>query len=82
MMHRGHLKKFDMNKNQLIKLHQELVIKRMHLDRFFSDFLTYNDLDDDDTDTYQWKMYKNKLKEYNDIAYQIKATEYKIKNTR
>jgi len=81
VMQVGLIKKHKMN-TELIEKHQELIIKRMRLDRFFSDFLSENELDDTDTNTQEWKMYKNKIKEYNDLSYSIKSTEYKLKNNR
>ena len=58
----------------------EYVIQRMKLDRFFSLFLDKfeKQMDPDKTDTPIWKLYKKKLKEYDDVQRNIKAAEYWI----
>jgi hypothetical protein len=60
---------------------QELIIERMQLDKFFSMFLEKFErkMDPDKTDTPIWKLYKMKLKEYDNISREIKSTEYWLK---
>lgn len=67
--------------NDLLKLKQDLVIKKMKLDKFFSMYLEKFErkMDPDNTDTQIWKLYKAKLKEYGDIAQQLRNTDYYIK---
>jgi len=67
--------------NDLLKLKNDLVIKKMKLDKFFSMYLEKFErkMDPDNTDTQIWKLYKAKLKEYGDIAQQLRNTDYYIK---
>ena len=67
--------------NDLLNLKQDLVIKKMKLDKFFSMYLEKFErkMDPDNTDTQIWKLYKAKLKEYGDIAQQLRNTDYYIK---
>jgi hypothetical protein len=60
---------------------QKLIVERMHLDKFFSMFLEKFErkMDPDKTDTPIWKLYKTKLKEYDNISREIKSTEYWLK---
>lgn len=57
-----------------------LVVERMKLDKFFTMFLDKfeKQMDSDKTDTPIWKLYKNKLKEYDDVQYGIREAEYWI----
>ena len=63
-----------------VEKRQELIIERMKLDRFFSMFLEKFErkMDPDKTDTPVWKLYKNKLKEYEKIQRDIRSAEYWI----
>lgn len=58
--------------------HQSLILQKMKLDKFFSMFLDKygSKMDYEKTNTQVWKLYKSKLKEYDDIQYKIKTTEY------
>jgi hypothetical protein len=58
-----------------------LIIERMHLDKFFSMFLEKFErkMSPDNTDTPIWKLYRKKLKEYDDVSRQIKSAEYWLK---
>lgn len=69
-----------MSMTELESHKHELVIQRMKLDRFFSLFLDKFErkMDPDKTDTPVWKLYKEKYKEYDDISYKIKTTDYYI----
>lgn len=66
--------------NRLQK-HNELVLQKMKLDKFFSMFLEKfeRQMDSDKTDTPIWKLYKSKLKEYDKISHEIKSNEYWLK---
>ena len=61
--------------------HNELILQKMKLDKFFSMFLEKfeRQMDSDNTDTPVWKLYKTKLKEYEKIDYDIKANQYWLK---
>ena len=61
--------------------HQQLVVQKMKLDKFFSMFLEKFErkMDPDNTDTPIWKLYKTKMKEYGKISQEIKNEEYWIK---
>lgn len=67
--------------NDLMSLKHDLVVKKMKLDKFFSMYLEKFErkMDPDNTDTPIWKLYKAKLKEYGDIAQQLRTTDYYIK---
>jgi hypothetical protein len=65
----------------LTEKYNSLQIEKMKLDKFFSMFLEKFErkMDADKTDTPIWKLYKTKLKEYDNISRDLKATEYWIK---
>ena len=65
------------------KLH-DLTVQKMKLDKFFSMFLEKfeRQMDPDRTDTPVWKLYKNKLKEYEKVDHELKATQYWINKER
>ena len=56
----------------------------MKLDKFFSMFLEKfeRQMDPDKTDTPVWKLYKNKLKEYEKVQHDIRSAEYWINKER
>ena len=58
--------------------YNQLLVDRMKLDRFFTLFLDKFErkMDPDKTDTPVWKLYKTKLKEYDNLQREIKATQY------
>ena len=58
--------------------YKELLAHKMRLDKFFTKYLdTVGDqMDSQNTDTPVWKLYKSKLKEYDDVCTAIKAKEY------
>lgn len=70
-----------MNKAATIKRYDELIVVKMRLDKFFTMFLDqYGDqMDADSTDTPIWKLYKAKLKEYDNVSKEIKSIEYWMK---
>lgn len=63
--------------------HQSLIVQKMHLDKFFTLFLDkfHSKMDPDKPNTPIWKLYKNKLNEYDELQRQIRATEYYIKRS-
>ena len=74
-----------MTMNELELQKHELVLQKMKLDKFFSMFLEKFErkMDSEKTDTPVWKLYKEKYKEYDDINYRIRTTDYyinKLKN--
>jgi hypothetical protein len=68
----------------LIEKYSDLQIQKMKLDKFFSMFLEKfeRQMDPDKTDTPVWKLYKNKLKEYEKVDHELKATQYWINKER
>lgn len=56
--------------------HMQLIVEKMKLDKFFSIFLDRNELDDNDTDTLEWKTYRMMTKEYERVEDLIKTTKY------
>ena len=68
----------------LIEKYSDLQAQKMKLDKFFSMFLEKfeRQMDPDRTDTPVWKLYKNKLKEYEKVDHELKATQYWINKER
>lgn len=68
----------------LIDKYSDLQVQKMKLDKFFSMFLEKfeRQMDPDRTDTPVWKLYKNKLKEYEKVDHELKATQYWINKER
>ena len=64
---------------RLKEIYSELIHEKMVLDKFFSFFLTDNELDHDELDTPTWKVYKERLKEYTEINNLLKSTEYQMR---
>ena len=64
--------------------YRDLQVQKMKLDKFFSMFLEKfeRQMDPDKTDTPVWKLYKNKLKEYEKVDHELKATQYWINKER
>jgi hypothetical protein len=67
-----------MELKELKKLNHELVLDKMRLDKFFSDFLYDNVLDHDVPDTPEWVLYKTKLVEYEELSSLIGWSKYYI----
>lgn len=67
-----------------IEKHQQLIIQKMKLDKFFSMFLEKfeRQMDPEKIDTPIWKLYKEKLKEYGTINQAIKNEQYWIQKER
>jgi hypothetical protein len=68
----------------LIEKYSDLQVQKMKLDKFFSMFLEKfeRQMDPDRTDTPVCKLYKNKLKEYEKVDHELKATQYWINKER
>jgi len=68
----------------LIEKYSDLQVQKMKLDKFFSMFLDKfeRQMDPDRTDTPVWKLYKTKLKEYEKVDHELKATQYWINKER
>lgn len=56
----------------------KMLVERMKMDKFFSLFLDKFErkMDPDNTDTPIWKLYKAKLKEYEELQRSIKSSNY------
>lgn len=69
---------YNTTMNDLLEKRQQLILEKMKLDKFFSMFLEKfeRQMDSDKTDTPVWKLYKNKLKEYEKVDHELKATQY------
>lgn len=63
-----------------IQERSKLQIEKMKMDKFFSMFLEKFErkMDPDKTDTPVWKLYKQKLKEYDKITHGITTANYWI----
>jgi hypothetical protein len=64
--------------------YSDLQVQKMKLDKFFSMFLEKfeRQMDSDKTDTPVWKLYKTKLKEYEKVDHELRATQYWINKER
>jgi hypothetical protein len=64
--------------------YSDLQVQKMKLDKFFSMFLEKFErkMDSDKTDTPVWKLYKTKLKEYEKVDHELRATQYWINKER
>jgi hypothetical protein len=73
----------DYNYVELQKTYSKLLSERMKLDKFFSLYLDKFErkMDQENTNTPIWNLYKKKLKEYADLGKTIKAAEYYLKKT-
>ena len=68
------------NKKDLYAKRDSLIVQKMKLDKFFTLFLDKfsNKMDPEQVDTQIWKLYKTKLKEYDDIQRELTSTIYFI----
>lgn len=64
------------NPDAIQHYHTQLIIEKMKLDKFFSIFLDRYELDDNNTDTLEWKTYRMMTKEYERVEDLIKTTKY------
>ena len=67
-----------MNNQQQVESYTETLAHKMRLDKFFTKFLdTVGDqMNSDNTDTPVWKLYKAKLKEYDEVNKKIREFQY------
>jgi hypothetical protein len=67
--------------SDLKQSYNQLLRERMRMDKFFTLFLDKFErkMDPDKLDTPIWKLYRSKLKEYDDLSRNIKSTEYWLK---
>ncbi len=70
----------DYTLRELEDLRDKKIVEKMKLDKFFSMFLSAYELDaDDDVDESPlWKLYKQKLKEYQNVENTINRTKFYI----
>lgn len=63
---------------EILEIQKTLYREKMKLDKFFSMFLEKFErkMDPDDTNTAIWKLYNDKLKEYDAIQRSIRASTY------
>lgn len=68
----------DRNYQAIADARQSMLVERMKMDKFFSLFLDKFErkMDPDNTDTPIWKLYKAKLKEYEELQRSIKSSTY------
>ena len=64
---------------RLYEIKGELIITRMKQDKEFSIFLDKHELDEEHTDTPEWKEYHTMLKDYNQVSDLLRLTDYYIK---
>lgn len=67
-----------MDRPTLQTTHAKLIIDKMHIDKWFSDFLNENILDHDMLDDPNWDIYKKRLSEYRVLNHMIKSAEYQL----
>ena len=65
------------------KIHQDLLMTRMRMDKFFSMYLDKvgDKMDPEVTNTPIWDLYKKKLKEYGEVEQAIKVSQYYLKKS-
>ena len=68
-----------MGKQTLAETKNNLVLDKMRLDKFFSDFLNETDLNHDIPDTPEWQIYKEKLSVYQNLSKMINWAEYYLR---
>lgn len=68
----------DQNYHAIADAQQTMIIERMKLDKFFSLFLDKFErkMDSNNVDTPIWKLYKLKLKEYEELQRSIQSSTY------
>jgi len=64
----------------LEKIRTSLIKQRISMDRWFDKYLDMFEkkMNSDEPDTPIWKLYKQKLKEYDKVQHDIKSAEYWI----
>jgi len=67
-----------MDRSNIQKTYAKLIVQKMHLDKWFSDFLAENTLDHDNPGTPEWKTYKKSMEEYQELNNLIKHCEYQL----
>ena len=67
-----------MDRPTLEKTYAKLIVDKMHIDKWFSDFLNENELDHDNLDDPNWSIYKNRLSEYRVLNHMVKCAEYQM----
>lgn len=70
--------------NELKQEYKNLTIAKIQLDRFFTKFLDKYDskMNPCNTNTPIWKLYHAKHKEYEEISYKLRTTEYYMKQVQ
>ena len=70
-----------LNKQQLIEQQSLLMADKMKLDKFFSMYLDKvgSKMDPDVPNTPVWKLYKEKLNEYDSVTRRIRVLDFYIK---
>lgn len=62
--------------SELAEIHDDLLIARAIKDRWFSEFLDEHELEEDNTDTGEWRTYRQAMVEYGNINDLILTTKY------
>ena len=65
---------------ELDTIHQQLIVEKMKLDKFFSIFLDNSDLEDEDYGSDDWLTYKSMLENYKHINHLLNITTHKLKH--
>lgn len=66
--------------SRLPAIRQELIVKKMELDKNFSEFLHKNEFTmGENVDTPIWHKYKESLKQYSEVTKSITQIEYYLK---
>ena len=70
----------NQDQQNLISKRDQLVVKKMKLDKFFSWYLDKfgSKMKPEKTDTKIWKLYREKLNEYDTISRELKSANYFI----
>lgn len=67
-------------KQEMVNEYNQMLMTKMKLDKFFSLFLDKcgDKMNPDKTNTPEWKLYKQKMKEYGALNTAIKTMQYRI----
>lgn len=85
MITQNEISKIRYNVNDLTRVKNDLILERMKLDKYMSEYLDTHDLDDtlDESignyNTEEWKNYKQKFDEYQNIQRLIFLTDFYLR---
>lgn len=64
------------SKERMTEIHNDLIVKKMKLNKQFSLFLESTELDETEPDTKNWKEYKALLSEYETVDHLLQVANF------